>query len=181
MLVYDLEGREEGAMAGGVILSVDQQRQYVALADGPNDVEAKGVGSETYEKSDEQHQLRGSVGVIGKNGRRLMMMLAVGGVFALLLLSVGMRMSGCLWENVWNAGSSTSSGTAIALKDPPLGPGDPGVPIPYPKTLTGYHCRPAKNWISGKQDFAMPPLFLSLSDMAALRLRELVLDQCFCS
>jgi beta-fructofuranosidase len=110
----------------------------VALADGPGDVEAYyGLGSGSEEKSSDDW---GSVGVIGKNGRRALLLLALGWLGALVF--VGMRSFG--WEKVW----SGSNGTAIALKDPPLGPGDPGVPIPYPKTLTAYHCRPAKNWIS---------------------------------
>jgi hypothetical protein len=143
VLVHDVVEEQEGVAvvdAGGVILSVDEQQHYVALADGPGDVEAYyGLGSGSEEKSSDDW---GSVGVIGKNGRRALLLLALGWLAALVF--VGMRSFG--WQKVW----SGSNGTAIALKDPPLGPGDPGVPIPYPKTLTAYHCRPAKNWISGK-------------------------------
>jgi beta-fructofuranosidase len=141
VLVHDVVEEQEGVAvvdAGGVILSVDEQQHYVALADGPGDVEAYyGLGSGSEEKSRDDW---GSVGVIGKNGRRALLLLALGWLAALVF--VGMRSVG--WQKVW----SGSNGTAIALKDPPLGPGDPGVPIPYPKTLTAYHCRPAKNWIS---------------------------------
>ncbi|KAH9544401.1 hypothetical protein CY35_13G117800 [Sphagnum magellanicum] len=133
------------AAAGGVVFSVNEHC-YAALADGP-DVEANGTtvaGSYVQREvlgSDEKTE-RGPVAVIGKNGRRLLLLLSLGWMTALMLVA----MRSFVWEEVWRR--SGGGGNAIALKDPPLGPGDPGVPIPYPKTLTAYHCRPAKNWIS---------------------------------
>jgi len=146
VLVYDMEERNLAA-AGGVVFSVNEHC-YAALADGP-DVEANGTtvaGSYVQREvlgSDEKTE-RGPVAVIGKNGRRLLLLLSLGWMTALMLVA----MRSFVWEEVWRR--SGGGGNAIALKDPPLGPGDPGVPIPYPKTLTAYHCRPAKNWISGK-------------------------------
>jgi hypothetical protein len=146
VLVHDMEERNLAA-AGGVVFCVNEHC-YAALADGP-DVGANGTTvAESYVQRDvlgsDEKTERGPVAVIGKNGRRLLLLLSLGWMTALMLVA----MRSFVWEEVWRR--SGGGGNAIALKDPPLGPGDPGVPIPYPKTLTAYHCRPAKNWISGK-------------------------------